>query len=157
MNQAARNGVVSTFDMNNPEMVANKLTYPIQELEHNLYSLSMNLTHGSNGPELPMQAAANTNLWHWPLGRLNRKSLDLLKNLDSNWMSFDGPVPDCDVSAVGKSHQLPHPKTADYKVKLSFQLVFAYLMGPLTPEALAGYTYTTRFLTTAPSGRRLIG
>ena len=90
-----------------------------------------------------MQAAANANLWHRRLGHLNRKSLSLLKNLDNNGVSFDGPVPDCDVCAVGKSHQLAHPKTADHKVKLSFQLVFADLMGPLTPEALGGYKYIT--------------
>ena len=63
-----------------------------------------------------MQAAANANLWHRRLGHLNRKSLSLLKNLDNNGVSFDGPVPDCDVCAVGKSRQLAHPKTADRKV-----------------------------------------
>ncbi|CAN0542042.1 unnamed protein product, partial [Laminaria digitata] len=50
----------------------------------------------------------------------------------------------CDVCAVGKSHQLTHLKTADHKVKLPFQLVFADLMGPLTPEALGGYMYITK-------------
>ena len=59
-------------------------------------------------------------------------------------MSFDGPVSDCDVYAVGKSHQLVHPKTTDHKVKLSIQLVFADLMGFLTPEALRGYKYITK-------------
>ena len=44
-----------------------------------------------------MQAAANATLWHWRLGQLNRKSLSLLKSLDNNGVSFDGPVPDCDV------------------------------------------------------------
>ena len=52
-------------------------------------------------------------------------------------------MPDCDVCTVGKSHQLAHPKTTDHKVKLPFQLVFADLMGPLTPEALGGYKYIT--------------
>ena len=58
-------------------------------------------------------------------------------------MIFDGRVPDCDVCATNKSHQLAHPKTADHKVKLPFQLVFADLMGPITPEALGGYKYIT--------------
>ena len=44
---------------------------------------------------------------------------------------------------VGKSRQLAHPKTADHKVTLPFQLVFADLVGPLTPEALGGYKYIT--------------
>ena len=118
--QAARYGVVSTFDMNNPRLEANKLTFPPQALRHNLYSFSLGITHGYNGPEQAMQAAANANLRHRRLGHLNCKSLDLLKNLDNNGVSFDGPVPDCNVCAVGKSHKLAHPKTADHKVKLPF-------------------------------------
>ena len=55
-------------------------------------------------------------------------------------------MPDCDVCTVGKSHQLAHPKTADHKAKLPFQLVFADLMGPLSPEALGGYQYITKIL-----------
>ena len=129
--QAARTGVVSIFDMNNPRLKANKLTFPLQALGHDLYSFSLDLTHGGNGPEQAMQAAAKANVWHRQLGHLNRKSLDLLKNLDNTGVRFDGPVPDCDVCAVGSSHQLAHPKTADHKVKLPFQLVFADLMGPL--------------------------
>ena len=57
---------------------------------------------------------------------------------------MDGSVPDCDVCVVDKSHQLAHPKTTDHKAKLLFQLDFADLMGPLTPEALGGYTYITK-------------
>ena len=53
-------------------------------------------------------------------------------------------MPDCDVCVVDKSHQLAHPKTTDHKAKLLFQLDFADLMGPLTPEALGGYTYITK-------------
>ena len=53
-------------------------------------------------------------------------------------------MPDCDVCAVGKSHQLAHPKTADHKVRLSCLLVFADLMGPLTSEALGGYKQITK-------------
>ena len=91
-----------------------------------------------------MQAAANANLWRRRLGHLNRKSLSLLKKLDNNGVSFGGPAPDCDVCAVGKSHQLAHPKTTDRKVKLPFIIGFADLMGPLTPEALGGYKYFTK-------------
>ena len=45
--------------------------------------------------------------------------------------------------AVGKGHELTHRKTADHKVKLRCQLVFADLMGPITPEALGGYKHIT--------------
>ena len=43
--------------------------------------------------------------------------------------------------AVGKSHQLAHPKTANHNVKLPCQLVFADL---ITPEPLGGYKYITK-------------
>ncbi|CAN0549652.1 unnamed protein product, partial [Laminaria digitata] len=142
--QAARNGVVSIFDTTNPRLGTHNLIFPLQELGHDLYSFSLDLTGGGNGPGLAMQAATNANLWHRRLGHLNRKSSNLLKNLDNNGLSFDEPVPAWGVCAVGKSHQLAHPKTADHKVKLPFQLVFADLVGPLTPEALGGYNYMTK-------------
>ena len=81
--QAARNGVVSIFDMTNPKLETHANTFPLQELGHDLYYLSLNLAGGGIGPELAMQAEANGNLWHRRLGHLNRKSLDLLKNLDT--------------------------------------------------------------------------
>ena len=141
--QAERNDVVSILDMTNPMLEIHNHTFPFQELGHDLLSFTLNLAGGGNGPELAMMAAANANLWHRRLGYLNRKSLSLLKNLDNSGVGFDGPVPDCDVYAVRKSHQLAHPKTANNKVKLPFQLVLADLMGPLTPEALGGYKNIT--------------
>lgn len=81
-----------------------------------------------------MQAAAATaSLWHRRLGHFNRKNLGLLNILDNAGVSFDGPIPDWDLRAVGNSHQLPYPKTADHKVKLSVQLVFADLIGSSRP------------------------
>ena len=35
------------------------------------------------------------------------------------------------------------PKTADHKVKFPSRLVFVGLMGPVTPDAIGGYTYVT--------------
>ena len=61
--QAAHNGVVSIFDMNNPRLEAKKLTFLLQALGRDL-SFSLDLTHAGNGPEPAMQAAANANLWH---------------------------------------------------------------------------------------------
>ena len=43
----------------------------------------------------------------------------------------------------GQGLQLAHPKTAELKVKLPFQLVLTDLMEPLIPEALGGYKYIT--------------
>ena len=65
MKQATRNGVMSIFDMDNPRLEANKPMFPLQALGHDLYSFSLDITHGGNGPELAMQAAVNAELWHW--------------------------------------------------------------------------------------------
>ena len=134
---------MSIFDMTNPRLEKHNHILPLQELGHDLYSFSLDLGGGGNETELAMKAVANANLWHRRLGHLNRKFLNLLKNLDNNGVSCGGPAPDCDVCAVGKSHQLAHPKTADHKVKLPFKVVFADLMRSLTPEALGGYKYIT--------------
>ena len=107
--QAARSGIISIFDMDNPRLEANNFTLPLQELGCDLYSFSLDLTNAS-GAELAMQTTADATLWHRRLGHLNRKSLDILKKCDNNGVSFDGTAADCDVCAVGKSHQLAHPK-----------------------------------------------
>ena len=89
------------------------------------------------------QAAATATLWHRRTGHLNRKSLDLLKKVNNNRVSFDGTVPGCDVCAVGKSRQRAPPKTADQHVQHPFQVVFADLMEQFTLEALGGYKFVS--------------
>ena len=142
--QASRNGVVSIFDKYNPRLEANNFTLSLQELENDLYFFSLGLVSGSSTPELAMQAAATATLWHRRMWHLNRKSLDLLKKVNNNGVSFDGTVPDCDVGAVGKSRQRAHPKTVDQHVQHPFQLVFPDLMGQFTPEALGGYKFVSK-------------
>ena len=142
--QASRNGVVSIFNKYNPRLEANNFTLPFQKLENDLCFFSLDLVSRSSAPELEMQAAATATLWHRRMRHLNRKSLDLLKQVNNNGVSFDGTVPDCDVCAVGKSRQRAHPKTADQHVQHPVQLVFTDLMGQFTPEALGGYKYVSK-------------
>ena len=108
--QASRNGVVSIFDKYNPRLEANNFTLPLQELENDLYFFSLDLISRSSAPELAMQAAATATLWHRRMGHLNRKSLDLLKEVNNNGVSFDETVPNCDVCAVGKAVNGPTPR-----------------------------------------------
>lgn len=49
-----------------------------------------------------MQAATNANLWHQRLGNVYPETLNLLNKLDNKGVSFDGPVPHCDVYITGK-------------------------------------------------------
>ena len=86
--QAARNGLVSIFDMTNPKLETHNHTFPPKELGS--YSFSLDVAGGGNGPKLGIQAAANASLWYRRLGHLNRKSLNLLNNLDNNIVSLTG-------------------------------------------------------------------
>ena len=63
-----------------------------------------------------------------------------------NGVEYDEDVTACDVCAIGKSAQQPHPKRASYDVQKSFQLVTSHLMGPITPEALGGCKYANKFV-----------
>ena len=54
--QAARYDVMSIFDMTNPRLETYIHTFPLQELGHDIYSFSLDLVGGGNGPELAMQA-----------------------------------------------------------------------------------------------------
>ena len=76
--QAARNGVLSIFEMTNPRLETHNHTFPFQALGHHLYYFSLDLVGGGNRPELAMQAVANADLRHRRLGHLNRKGLSLL-------------------------------------------------------------------------------
>lgn len=116
----------------------------LQELGSNSYSFSLDPTDGSGAPELPMNAAADATFWHRRLGHLSRKSVDLLQKRDHSGVNFDWTVPNCDVCAMGKSHQLAHPKTVDHNIKHPFQLVFIDLMVPITPEALGCFKYISK-------------
>lgn len=50
----------------------------------------------------------------------NRKGLDLVKKPDSIRVSFKWRVLECGVCALGKSHQVDHPKTANFQGEVTF-------------------------------------
>ena len=58
-----------------------------------------------------MTAMTNAQRWYRRLGRLNKRSLELLQRRDDNEVAFNSFLIDhCDVCAVGNSPQLAHPK-----------------------------------------------
>ena len=76
---------------------------------------------------------------------INKKTLEFMQRRDRNGITFDGPLADCDVCAVGKSYQLAHPKKAkNAEVEASFQVVYGDLMEPFTPAAYGGYRYVNK-------------
>ena len=75
---------------------------------------------------------------------MHRYILDIPRKRDGTGITFEGAVSDCDIYAVGKAQQPPHPKTADHKVSRPFLLCNGNLMGPFTPVAIGGYSYVSK-------------
>ena len=59
-------------------------------------------------------------------------------------MEFDDTVSSCDICAMEKSKQLAHPKKTIHDVNAPFQLIYADLMGPISPAALGGFRYISK-------------
>ena len=88
-----------------------------------------------------MNVVPNAQLRHRRLGRLNRRSLELMQQHDGNGITFDGTTADCDVCAVWKGQQLARPKKGQHAgIIRPFQLCYGDLIGPFTPEAYEGFT-----------------
>ena len=95
--------------------------------------------------ELAMKATDSAELWHRQMGHINPKSLDILKKAEANGVEFDDTVSSCDICAMEKSKQLaPPPKKTIHEVNAPFQLIYADLMGPISPAALGGFSYTSK-------------
>lgn len=78
--QAAYNGLVSIFDMDNPKLESSNFTPSVSRaFMRPPYSFSLDLTDGSSMPGLAMQVAADATMWYWWLEHFNRKSVDLAR------------------------------------------------------------------------------
>ena len=143
---ATKKGVVSIFDLDNPRLELSGITVPLRAEDDDLYSLVFDLSADSHGgKELAMTAMTNVQLWHRRLGHLNKRSLEPMQRRDGSGVVFDGLIDRCDVCAVGKSHQLAHPKKAKHAlITAPFQLVYGDLMVPFIPAARRGYKLVSK-------------
>ena len=146
VSSATKKGVVSIFDFDNPRLELSGITVLLRAEDDDVYSLVFDLSADSHGgKELAMSAMTNAQLWHRRLGRLNKRSLELMQGRDDNGVAFDGSIDHCNVCGVGKSRQLAHPKKAKHTdITMSFQLVHGDLMGPFKPAARGGYEYMSK-------------
>ena len=102
-------------------------------------------SHGGKG--LAINAMTNAQLWHRRPGHLNKRSLKLMQRRDGNRIAFDGSIDQSDVCAVGKHHQLAHPKKAKHTgIAVPFQLIYRDLMGLFRPAARGGYEYVSKII-----------
>ena len=74
------------------------------------------------------------------------EGLDALRKVEGNGIDYIGNVEACDVCAIGKSAQQARPKKVTHNIKQPFQLVLADPMGPMSPLALGGFQYVSKFV-----------
>ena len=134
------------FDVNRPRPAAGGITMIFRLENDNLYSFKSDLNaDGYAAKGLAMNAVTNAQVWHRRLGDLNKRSPELMMRNNGKGVAFDGSIAACDVCAVGKSHQLAHPKRANHvAINAPFQLVYGDLMGPFKPTAHGGYMFVSK-------------
>ena len=144
---AGKKGIVVTIFNNyeNPGPERFNVVVPVRSESDNLDSFVLDWSADRYGAkELARNAVANPQMWHRRLGHLHTQSLDTPRKRDRTGIRFEGAVSNCDVSAVGKTPQLAHPKTSNHKVNRPFQLRYRDLMGPFSPVAVGGYKYVSK-------------
>ena len=95
--------------------------------------------------ELAMNAVANAQVWHRRLDHLNKRSLELINRKNGTGVAFGGYFANYVVCAVGKIHQLAHPKTTKRAtINSPFQLVYGDLMSLFKPTARGGYKFVDK-------------
>ena len=63
-----------------------------------------------NVPEVVYAATADADIWHRRPGRMNPRSMELLRGKEGNRMEHTGTASDCGICALSKSRQHAHPK-----------------------------------------------
>ena len=143
---AVTKGVVTVFDSVNPRFEIGNTVIPLKSPSppNDLYSFSMDFTStvDAAGVALRTESAA---LWHRRISHINTRSMNILRKEKGDGVEYTGDLPTCEVCALGKSAQQAHPKRASYDVSRPFQLVTTDLMGPLSPPALGGFRYVSKF------------
>ena len=128
MKTTAKKGIVAIFDYQNPRPEGFNVPMPLRSESGDLYSFLLDLSvDGYGAKEIAIEAVANAQVWHRPLGHLHAQSPDILIKRGGTSITFKGDVLDFDIYAVGKDHQLTHPQTANEKVNRPFQLCYRNL------------------------------
>ncbi|CAN0392552.1 unnamed protein product [Laminaria digitata] len=92
---------------------------------------------------LTAQVSADT--WHRRLGRMNPRSMELLRKTGNNGVDYTGTVSGCDICLSSKSRQEARPMESLHTTTGPTELVYTDLMGPITPVARVGYKYVAKF------------
>ena len=138
-------GVVTVFDSVRPRLETGSVVLPMYRLgdDRKLCSFSMDLVRDSAGAAMRDESV---DLWNRRMGRINSKSMAVLRGVPDNGVECNEDVAACNVYTIGKSAQQDHPKRASYNVQRPYQLVTSDLKGPIVPEALDGFRYADKFV-----------
>ena len=152
-------GLATLFHPTHPRLEKDGVVVPMQQVGvydttgNVMYSIKVKLGGGArdqmvlgDNPYGLALKAESAKLRHRCMGRINGKSLDVLRKEPGNGVDYTGAVKNCDSCPLGKSKQQSHPKQATYGVLRLFQLTTVGTMGPFQPEALGGFRYATKFV-----------
>lgn len=147
--EASRRGVTTTIEAGCHRLVKGDITLPLQQLDQDMGLCSITV-HIVNTSALThhgtvMVAHHTADVWHRRLGHMNPRNMKLLQGIDNNGVDYTNDVTGCSVCAVGKSKQRAHPKRAIYDITAPMQLVYTDLMGPISPPAIGGFQYVSKF------------
>ena len=109
------------------------------------------VTKTSTPPGVALAAQVSADNWHRRLGHMNPANMELLREMDGNGIEYTGTASGCDICAVGKSTQKPHPKKTKHKTNGPMQLVYTDRMGgPSRQQPEEDTSTSSRLLTIIP-------
>ena len=113
----------------------------------NLELLSFDLDIAeATGDELALSTIrVPADIWHRRIGHNNSQRLRILRDAGDNGINCSDNMSPCDVCAFRKSKQQRHPKTTIHTTDRPFKLVYIDLLGPVSPPALGGFCYVSKF------------
>ena len=111
-------GATTILALKESRIETNDFTIPLQQVGGHRDLYTFNIDPG--GVDLALHAEVNADQWHRRMAHINARILELLNKTDANGVNFSGGVSPCDVCAIGKSIQQPHPKKSNLGITMCF-------------------------------------
>ena len=156
-----KNGVRFVLEVGNPHLTIEGIIIPLKQDPRDQEMCSLDImfkrdpqdellgklerVSHDDAPGVVYAATADANIWHQRLGRMNPRSMELLRRKEENGMEYTGTVSDCDICALSKSRQRVNPKKSTRTATRPMKLIYTGLMGPFTPPAKEEYRYVSKF------------
>ena len=91
---------------------------------------------------IALTARVSADTWHRQLEKMNPRSIELLHKTENNGVDYTGKVSGCAIFLPSKSRQETQPKENLHKTTGPMELVYADLMGPITPASRSPNSWT---------------